>query len=171
MTAPAAPPAPTEDARLGLRARTAAVSLLQRKLILPEVYFDAPWPGEPPITVDLIAIDRDGHGDVHGFAVTNEPRPPADLVRQLIEEVPGHFRWLAFFPTREVGLNLPEVRETLYHPTDMGRVGLIAVRRDEQDDLSAEVIVKPERFRGPKRADVEVLRKANEPEVASHFDD
>ena len=51
----------TEQLQLG-RAKNAILAYLEKTLYVPKIYIDASWDGH---TVGLLAIDRDGAGDVH----------------------------------------------------------------------------------------------------------
>jgi len=50
-----------EQQQIG-RAKNAIMFFLERNLIVPKIYVDADWGGHH---VDILAIDRDGVGDVH----------------------------------------------------------------------------------------------------------
>ena len=50
-----------EERQLG-RAKNAVLSFLERGLSVPKIYIDTTWAGRH---VDVLAIGRDGVGDVH----------------------------------------------------------------------------------------------------------
>ena len=50
-----------EERQLG-RAKNAVLSFLEQRLSIPKIYIDATWDGHH---VDVLAINRDGVGDVH----------------------------------------------------------------------------------------------------------
>jgi hypothetical protein len=54
-----------EERQLG-RAKNAVMFFLERNLIVPKIYVDADWGGHH---VDILAIDRDGVGEVHAVMV------------------------------------------------------------------------------------------------------
>ena len=159
----------TNHRRLELRGRDAVADLFERRLSLPEVYFEARWSGEPEDAVDVIAIDRAGVGDVHVVEIEGSPEPDVAAIRQLIAVSNAHFRWLAFFPKGDVAAELPAWRGDLFPDDEMGRVGLIGIERTANDDLAARILVKAERFRGPPRAARSAFRESNEPDLESGF--
>jgi hypothetical protein len=55
----------SEERQLG-RAKNAVLSFLESRLIVPKIYLDADWGGHH---VDVLAIERDGVGDVHAVLV------------------------------------------------------------------------------------------------------
>jgi hypothetical protein len=125
------------------RAKGAVANFLFRELIVPKVFFDAHWP-ERRSEVDVMAVDRSGAGDVHVVEVKVGALDRAAMgsaVERLLR-VPGHFKYLALFENKG---RLPDIR---YYATDgLGRVGIIQVREDSAGNLSAEYVVRPERFR------------------------
>src|ERR1700687_1182099 len=46
------------------RAKNAVADFLFRQLIVPKVFFDAPWPNRSS-RVDVLAVDRSGTGEIH----------------------------------------------------------------------------------------------------------
>ena len=118
--------------------------MLQR-LVVPNIYFDAPWPSNPS-KVDMLAIDRAGAGDVHVF----EFKSAAGATRTHLQRVlatPGNYRWLVVVsrPYEEP----TSVRKSMLDaPQGMGRIGVIEVERDSADTLDARVAVPAERFGG-----------------------
>jgi hypothetical protein len=50
-----------EEQQLG-RTKNAILAFLERRISIPKIYIDAIWDGHQ---VDVLAIDRDGVGDVH----------------------------------------------------------------------------------------------------------
>ena len=126
------------------RAKTAVAELLFHDLIVPKVFVDAPWPVTRS-AVDVMAVERSGAGDVHAVEVKVGSLGPgivgkavADLMR-----VPAHFKYLAIFDNKNY---LPDER-SLYANDGMGRIGVIQVKENSSGDLSAEVRIRPERFK------------------------
>ena len=78
------------------RAKNAIQDYLIRKLLLPKVYLDADWGGA---TVDVLAIDRGGVGDVHAVRIVFGALQPAaaDILETVkaLEAIPSHFRYVA----------------------------------------------------------------------------
>ena len=126
------------------RAKTAVAELLFRELIVPKVFVDAPWPGTRTV-VDVMAIERSGTGDVHIAEVNVGAMPLAavDKLKDALLRIPAHFKYLAVFDNRSY---LPDAR-WLYAPDGMGRIGVIQVKEDSADNLTAEFCVRPERFK------------------------
>jgi hypothetical protein len=141
----------TQEQHLEQRAREAVAQCLIRQLIVPKVYFDVAWP-DPTRHVDLLAIDRAGTGDVHAVEIKYHAQVGLDTVVALLE-VPAQFRWIAYFresatPETESALTS---KEPLYPSKGMGRVGVIELVRQPNDDLVANVRVRAERFAGSVR--------------------
>ena len=83
--------------------------------------------------------------------------------------IPAHYRWVAFF-RETVTQQLPAGLEAgNYIPKAVpGRVGLIEIVRSEMgaaDDLSAEILVKAERFVGLKYSQIDPFAKKHEPDM------
>src|ERR1035441_8325075 len=58
-----------EQRQLG-RAKNAILAFLERRISVPKIYIDADWDGQH---IDVLAIDRDGVGDVHAVLVFARP--------------------------------------------------------------------------------------------------
>jgi hypothetical protein len=123
------------------RVKNAVARFLFGALIVPKIFFDARWPSRKS-EVDVLAVDRAGAGEIHIVEVKVGSSDLRDAVRS-ITAIPAHFKYLALFGN---GSYHPSDR-SLYAPDGMGRVGVIQVRENRADDLSAEFIVRPERFR------------------------
>jgi len=126
------------------RAKNAVADFLFRQLIVPKVFFDAPWPNRNH-RVDVLAVDRSGSGEIHVVEVkvgTSGLKDVGAVVAD-IDRIPAHFKYLALFDNKNYR---PDDR-ILYAPDGMGRVGVIQVREDSAGNLSAEFQVRPERFR------------------------
>lgn len=122
------------------RARNAVAELLQRKLIVPKIYFEAQWP-QTGALADVLAIDRAGAGELHWVEV----KTSLDSARQSLlslKSLPAHFKYLAI-PEE---LNLTP--DTDWYAIDgMGRVGLITFKETGSEEIMAELKFRPERFR------------------------
>jgi hypothetical protein len=136
--------------RLELRAQDPVARCLIRQLIVPRIYFDADWPGLSDGCVDVLAIDRDGVGDVHLVEIK---RRAADAVGWIstLKAAQAPFRWIAFLRGTEdeaVGALLAS-QEILYPPDTGGRIGVIEIVEMAGGDLGANVRIKAERFPTP----------------------
>ncbi len=149
-----------EHTQLG-RAKNALLSLLERRLSVPKIYFDANWAGT---NVEVLAIDRDGVGDVHAILLFARPAlqaPTPDLAQEAQQishllghcaELPAQYKYIAAVDVTELGsmfpFQLPEgMRDHSFSPDGLGRVGFIAVEVPREYEPKATVIVRPERFR------------------------
>jgi hypothetical protein len=123
------------------RVKNAVARFLFDALIVPKIFFDASWPPRKK-RVDVLAVDRAGAGEIHIAEVKVGSGDTADALRH-IAGIPAHFKYLALFGN---GSYYPS-EGSLYAPDGMGRVGVIQVRESRADELRAEFIVRPERFR------------------------
>ncbi len=126
------------------RAKTAVANFLFRQLIVPKIFFDAPWPNRNH-RVDVLAVDRSGSGEIHVVEVKVGSAALASVEATItkLDQIPAHFKYLAVFDNKNHRLN----DRALYAPDGMGRVGVIQVKEDNAGNLSAEFQVSPERFR------------------------
>lgn len=123
------------------RVKNAVARFLFGELIVPKIFFDAQWPSRKN-RVDVLAVDRAGAGEIHIAEVKVKSCDLADAVRR-IAGIPAHFKYLALFANP----SFYPSDGSLYAPDGMGRVGVIQVRENRADELRAEFIVRPERFR------------------------
>lgn len=132
--------------RLELRAREPVARCLMRRLIVPRIYFGAPWQGH---THDLLAIDRDGNGDAHIVEVRKVASDALAEVPRLLD-VDAPFRWIAFLRGTEdpIVAHTLVSKERLYAESSAGRVGVIEIVEMANDDLGANILVNAERFPG-----------------------
>ena len=125
------------------RAKNAVAEFLFRELIVPKVFFDAPWPNGRK-RVDVLAVDRSGSGEIHAVEImagTNS----LTRIRQAVDDlgdIPAHFKYLALFGNKNYRVD----SRILYAPDGLGRVGVIQVKEDSDGDLSVEFSIRPERF-------------------------
>jgi len=144
------------------RAKNAVQSFLVRKLLIPKVYLDAKWDGW---SLDILAIDRAGVGDVHGVRLV--PWEPGHHERAgysfFLEKAvsaalsdftgfPGHFRYLTvvcFESNKRKWIPGKGVLNQSLAADGVGRVGLLYVNVTEEDAV-VETLLKPERFRSSK---------------------
>jgi hypothetical protein len=136
--------------RIELRAQNPVAQCLIRQLIVPRVYYEADWPGFAGGRVDVLAIDRDGVGDVHLVEIR---RSAADALAQIprLLSARAPFRWIAFLrgTEDEATVRALSSQEILYPADTAGRVGVIEVIEMAGSDLGANVRVKAERFPTP----------------------
>lgn len=156
-----------EERQLG-RAKNAILSFLERQLSIPKIYIDAIWDGHK---IDVLAINRDGVGDVHAVLLlpTNLNRNPQSGVviltdedvsgltggvNQLIarfQEIPAQYKYIAAVDVSGrngdplFGVPHPSL-DGSYAPDGVGRVGFLTIEFSA-DNAEAKVAFKPERFR------------------------
>jgi len=147
---------PTQQAA---RAENVIASLLDRKLIVPKIFFEAAWPARKS-RVDVLAVDKSGAGDIHAVEVKVGGNDLENAVAKIME-VPAHFRYVAVVSNRK--LRIPE--SGLYAEDGMGRVGVIRVF-ESGDTLAAAVEISPERF----RLDPAVIRQIDRFTATEHAD-
>ena len=144
------------------RAKNAVQNFLVRKLYIPKVYLDASWNGVP---VDVLAVDRDGSGDVHAVNLvlwesghTDDHGWSAFLDKAVsaaisdFTDFPVHFRYLAVVcsqANKHSWRPNKGVLDQSLAPDGVGRVGILYVNVTEEDP-TVEVLLKPERFRSTK---------------------
>ena len=152
--------------RLEQRARDPVSRVLVRHLIVPWIYFAAPW-AETGKTVDMLAVDRAGTGDVHVVEIKQRATLALRAIPSLLR-VPAQFRWIAYFAgtaTRDSELQLVN-KECLYPPKGPGRVGVIEIVQMEGDELGANIRIKAERFPGSYLREVAKLVVDVEPDIS-----
>jgi len=157
-----------EQRQLG-RAKNAILAFLERQLSVPKIYIDAIWDGHP---IDVLAINRDGVGDVHAVLLlpTNLSRDPQsnvifitdEEVRELIggvkhlidrfQEIPTQYKYIAAVDVSGrngdplLGMPHPSL-DGSYAPDGIGRIGFLSIEFRSDGDAEAKVAFKPERFR------------------------
>lgn len=147
---------------------------MMRMLLVPKVYFEPVFPpptGRRSARVDVVAIDRDGTGDVHVVEIKRSlPIALADGVRA-VTAVPAHYRWVAY---QGEGLLPPNERaelamlseRPLLPETGMGRIGVIEVVRMSSGDLGARIRLKAERYQpGDIDADIQAFLRQEKPDI------
>jgi hypothetical protein len=136
--------------RLELRAHDPVARCLIRQLIVPRIYFEADWPGMADGRVDVLAIDRDGIGDVHLVEIRRKAADALALIPRLLQ-ARAPFRWVAFLKgTEDEAASSSLVsHEILYPPDTAGRIGVIEIVEMARSDLGASVRIKAERFPTP----------------------
>lgn len=123
------------------RGINAVAELLSHRLIVPKIFFEAPWP-DSRSRVDLLAVDRAGTGDIHVVAV----RVGIEEAVQSLERVkamPAHYKYIAVIGDRRYRVD----DKALYAEDGFGRIGVVQIIEDETGNLSAKLVLGPERFR------------------------
>jgi hypothetical protein len=144
------------------RAKNLIQDYLIHQLLFPKVYLDAEFNGKK---VDVLAIDREGTGDVHAVYVTyqgthvenalevslaniaaNAGIPPAKIV--------PHFLYAAVVnggPGTSKYAPSEEIIQKSFAEDGVGRMGILYVDLCEDDPkFQVRVILKAERFRSSK---------------------
>ncbi len=131
------------------RAREPVAHCLNRRLVVPRVYFEAKWPREESATYDLLVLDRDGNGDAHVVRIRKVASKALAEVPTLFE-VDAPYRWVAFLRGTEDENALTELakKDVLYAKDSAGRIGVIEVVTMADGDLGANVLIAAERFPG-----------------------
>ena len=153
------------------RAKDPISKLLIDYLDVPMIFFDAAWPANGK-SVDILAIDRAGAGDVHVIQVVKNLQDGIKRLPRLLK-VPGQFRWIAYpFETEDPEADLAEYdrldNAPLFASNDMGRVGVIQVRPSENQHgefLHGLIAVRAERFRGSYHEQVRRFLEKNRPDI------
>jgi hypothetical protein len=151
----------SKEQQLG-RAKNAVLEFLESRITVPKIYLDATWDGQQ---IDVLAIDREGAGDVHAVLLFNceeggeagpvdflsEDRDEHRLIKNFTH-VPANFKYIGAVGNGSRSLNTPlrfvgKNDEEAFAPDGIGRIGLISVDLIGEDDVRVNVAVKPERFR------------------------
>ncbi len=142
------------------RAKNAVQDYLIHRLLFPKVYLDAEFNGKK---VDVLAIDREGTGDVHAVYIVYQgtdvdnaletvvanniaPPPPARILPHflyaaVVNNGPGASKYAP--PEQIIQKSLAE--------DGVGRMGILYVDLCEDDPkFQVRVILKAERFRSSK---------------------
>jgi hypothetical protein len=148
----------SEQQQLG-RAKNATLAFLERRISVPKICIDALWDGQH---IDVLAIDRDGVGDVHAvllFTRTYLSDGRLDLaeeeraVRVLIDRfqsIAANFKYIAAVDTdgnRVIAMFRIGTDEGLFSPDGIGRIGLLHIIATSEDEPEVQLRLKPERFR------------------------
>jgi hypothetical protein len=151
----------THDERLLGRAKNAVLTFLEKRLYIPKIYLNAEWNGE---ALDLLAIDRDGSGDVHAVLMFPARSKPGDHsflddltsdIEAEIERFAGvstQYKYIAAVSELREGEGLiagfpSSLIDRSFSPDGIGRVGFLAVDFIGTGDPQTRQLLKPERFR------------------------
>lgn len=147
-------------AQLQARGKNAAAELFARRLIVPKIFFDAPWPGKSA-RADVLAVDRAGAGDIHVVDVRVGIIAARDSVTQLMQ-LPAHYKYVAILNPGNRRLQ----ERDLYAGDGLGRIGILLFEEEEHGQLVARIEIAPERFRvGP-----DVIRQIDRFTARQHAD-
>ena len=153
-----------EEARLVLRAREAVAQLFMRRLHVPEIFFEAPWPSVKT-RVDVLAIDRAGSGDLHIAEIKREAEDAFNAIPQLMKH-PAHYRWIVYEGGTMGSRRLVRLIKERTFPTEgAGRIGVIMIVRLANDALTAQRVVEAERFHGLSYEKIDRFKKSHEPDM------
>jgi hypothetical protein len=123
------------------RGINAVAELLSHRLIVPKIFLKPPWPHSRN-RVDLLAVDRAGTGEIHVVEV-KFGHPQAAEALERLKAMPAHYKYIAVIGDRRYR----PTDEALYAADSFGRIGLIQIIEDVTGNLSAELVLAPERFR------------------------
>ncbi len=142
------------------RAKNAVQDYLIHKLLYPKIYLDAEFNGKK---VDVLAIDREGTGDVHAVYVVYQGTDVENALETLVANIvtpPTPAKILPHFMYSAVVNNGPgaakyapseQIIQKSFAEDGVGRVGILYVDLCEDDPkFQVRVILKAERFRSSK---------------------
>lgn len=149
-----------EERQIG-RAKNATLTFLERKLSIPKIYIDTQWRGIDgnPVDVDVLAIDRDGVGDVHAVLLFRpdfdgdkfEMNPPVHLLPRFTN-LPVHFKYFGVIDSNNEQHAAPrkltpEILEKTFSPDGIGRIGILRIYAPQDGEIQTRIEIKAERFR------------------------
>ncbi len=150
----------TEQQQLA-RGKNIMLDLLEKRLSVPKIYLDAKWQGHP---VDILAIDRDGSGDVHivlaylrplldrDLPATHADRKEIERVLEVLSHIDAQYKyvlgvastshWSAFGTAPAA-----EFESQTFSPDGLGRTALAFAAPDKEGTMKVNLVTFPERFR------------------------
>lgn len=150
-----------EGVQIG-RGKNALLTFFEKRLSVPKIYLDAEWNGG---SIDVLAINRDGVGEVHAALLFTRPRLEGgeldadqeydmiDSLRGRFLSIPANFKYIAGMDSFSPNYGVERFRvfgdleQNLFSPDGIGRVGLLAVKTGSEKDPEVTYMQKPERFR------------------------
>jgi len=125
------------------------------------MYLDAKWQGKD---VDLLAIDRDGSGDVHVVLaylrpLFEEELPDTSADREKLEEmierlshINAQYKYILGVSSSSAWKSLgdypvKEFSEKTFSPNGLGRIGIALAAPDQGGAMHVDLTIFPERFR------------------------
>jgi len=155
------------------RAKNGLLSFFEHRLYIPKIYLDAEWDGHH---LDVLAIDRDGSGDVHAvvlFAIERSLGLQQELEERLEREsqavaaftgVQAHYKYVACAlldskSSEFAGGRSYHTVHDLLAPDGIGRIALMTIEQFDKPEPKVTLDVRPERFRAKvaKLADSYIL--------------
>lgn len=115
---------------------------LRRKLIVPRIYLEPAWPGARN-RVDVLAIDRNGSGDVYAVEVRSRGHEWKEAAKRL-HEIPANYKVLGLpdgAALRERDLS------ALYAPSRIGRIGVFRIVLFPKSEIEVQIEIAPQRFK------------------------
>jgi hypothetical protein len=151
----------TNEERQSGRAKNALLTFLERRLSVPKMYIDAVWDGHK---VDVLAIDRDGVGDVYAvllFPLNYFPDGTLDIVGEAhaIKDIVERFASISANYKYGAAVDIDShhnaasfavsdsLTERTFSPDGIGRIGFITIGAGDGEEPEARIRVKAERFR------------------------
>ena len=143
------------------RAKNSLLTFFERKLSVPRIYLDAEWDGHH---VDVLAIDRDGVGDVHiartyarpyesnGLLAVGAEGPRIGEIAAEMRSISAQYKYVVAVDVA-LGRRGPKFEppagllDILYADDGLGRVGILQVDCYSEDIPEIHVSLQPERFR------------------------
>ncbi|HET9088142.1 MAG TPA: hypothetical protein VFN53_11515 [Acidobacteriaceae bacterium] len=143
------------------RATNVIAELLMAKLLVPKIFLkprtlkiflkpDLNQNAKPFLTIDVLAIDRAGSGDIHAVHIfldqTKDLREQIKLathVQFLLSYIPVHFKYIAV-DSQSIDF---VSKQQLFAKDGIGRVGIIEVKEIKSGPPEARIVIQPERFR------------------------
>jgi hypothetical protein len=148
-----------EQRRFG-RAKNAMLDYLEQHLSIPEIYIDAEWNGH---RVDVLAINRDGVGDVHavllfpnrcsGVATAFDELSKAILpIIEPLQHIPAQYQYIGSVDIEPRGQSLlsglqSPLLDQLIPEDGFGRIGILEIDFSYNGEPRTTTVLKPERFR------------------------
>lgn len=146
----------SEQQRLG-RAKNALLSMFEQRLSVPKIYLDAGWGADK---IDVLAVDRDGVGDIY-VAIVVDVFDAAEHVIEFVEKlhsIPAHFKYLAIVGENIAGVSTESDAKLIveaskspvwYADDGVGRIGHIRIDF-EGEHPRITMPISAERFRSTK---------------------
>jgi hypothetical protein len=144
------------------RAKNLVQDYLIHQLLFPKVYLDAEFNGKK---VDVLAIDREGTGDVHAVYVTYQGADVEGALEVSLENIAAnvgvppavivpHFIYAAIVkngPGASKYIPPENIIQKSFAEDGVGRMGILYVDLFEDDPkFQVRVVLKAERFRSSK---------------------
>jgi hypothetical protein len=137
-----------------------------QRLLLPSVYWDAPWPA-PDRQVDLLVVDRAGVGDVHVIEIKRKAADAMKAIPQVMA-IPAQYKWIAFYADtldRKAEMALTR-RKTLFPDNGPGCIGVIVIERTTGNAVEARVLIPAERFPGSYDEELQLFKTTHKPDIS-----